>query len=115
MYSAVAFFGAAAKSGRHGDGVGPALLGGLVLVRSTDPIDLLRPPLPEGLFVSVATPDFVLETKQARAALPDAVTAVDHKPWLDGLVVHDPNDHFDREQRNGRTDEHGDRGTHESS
>jgi len=64
----------AVVSGRHADNVAPALLGGLVMVRSTDPLDLLRLPVPEGVTVVVVTPDFELQTKMARAALPDTVS-----------------------------------------
>lgn len=63
----------AAVSGRHGDNVSPALLGGLVLVRSLDPPDVLRIPVPEGLMVTVVTPAFELPTRMARAALPESV------------------------------------------
>ncbi|MAG55899.1 MAG: homoserine kinase [Planctomycetes bacterium] len=63
----------AAVSGRHADNVAPALLGGLVLVRSTDPLQVLRLPVPEGLVVVVVTPDLEVETRRAREALPDRV------------------------------------------
>jgi len=63
----------ASVSGRHADNVAPSLLGGLILVRSLDPPDILRLPLPEGLFVAVVTPRYELETRAARAALPEAV------------------------------------------
>ncbi|TNE89781.1 MAG: homoserine kinase [Deltaproteobacteria bacterium] len=60
-------------SGRHADNLAPALLGGLVLVRGVDPVDVVRLPIPEELVVAVVSPDFVLETKKARAVLPDEV------------------------------------------
>lgn len=60
-------------SGRHGDNIAPAILGGLILVRSVDPPDLLRIPVPEGLSVVVVTPDFELPTRMAREALPEMV------------------------------------------
>lgn len=63
----------AAVSGRHADNVAPALLGGLVLVLSVDPLDVIRLPVPEGLVVVVATPEFELETRRARDALPSEV------------------------------------------
>jgi homoserine kinase len=63
----------AAVAGRHGDNVSPSLLGGLVLVRSLDPPDVVRIPVPEGLTVVVASPAFELPTKEARAALPPSV------------------------------------------
>jgi homoserine kinase len=63
----------AAVSGRHADNVAPALLGGLILVRSIDPLDLVRLPVPEGLVVVVVTPKMELPTREARAALPKDV------------------------------------------
>ena len=60
-------------SGRHGDNVAPSLLGGLVLVRSLDPLDLVRLPVPEGLWLAVVTPKFILETRHARGVLPKEV------------------------------------------
>jgi homoserine kinase len=63
----------AAVAGRHADNVAPALLGGLILVRSLDPLDLVRLPVPEGLTVVVAHPAFELETRRAREALPREV------------------------------------------
>lgn len=59
-----------AVSGRHADNVAPAMLGGLVLVRSVDPLDLIRLPIPEGLTLVVVTPDLELPTREARAVLP---------------------------------------------
>ncbi|HJR15903.1 MAG TPA: hypothetical protein VJ808_03535, partial [Gemmatimonadales bacterium] len=43
-------------SGRHADNIAPALLGGIVLVRSLDPVDLVQLPVPEELLVVVARP-----------------------------------------------------------
>lgn len=63
----------AAVSGRHADNVAPALLGGLILVRSTTPLDVVRVPLPEGLTLAVVTPAMELATRAARAALPREV------------------------------------------
>jgi len=63
----------AAVAGRHADNVAPALLGGLVLIRSTDPLDVVRLPIPEGLSVVVVTPDSELPTREARSVLPDQV------------------------------------------
>jgi homoserine kinase len=64
----------AAVAGRHADNVAPAILGGLVLVRGVDPLDVVRLPVPDGLYLAVVTPDFALPTKEARAALPVSVT-----------------------------------------
>ncbi|MDP6935014.1 MAG: homoserine kinase, partial [Myxococcota bacterium] len=64
----------AAVSGRHADNVAPALLGGLVLVRSVDPPDVVRLPVPPGLTIAVVTPTFELPTREARAVLPAQVS-----------------------------------------
>jgi homoserine kinase len=63
----------AVVSGRHADNVAPSLLGGLLLVRALDPLDLVRLPIPEGLLVVVVTPRFELPTRRAREVLPDSV------------------------------------------
>ena len=60
-------------AGRHADNVAPALLGGLILVRALDPLDLLRLPIPEGLTIAVVTPDYAVNTRQAREVLPETV------------------------------------------
>jgi homoserine kinase len=67
-----------AVSGRHADNVAPALLGGLVLVRSVDPLDVVRLPVPEGLTLAVVTPVFELATRKARAVLPKEVPLSSH-------------------------------------
>ena len=63
----------AAVAGRHADNVAPALLGGVVLVRSVDPLDLLRLPYPTSLRVVLVHPEQRLPTAQARAVLPNVV------------------------------------------
>lgn len=63
----------AAVSGRHADNVAPALLGGLVLVRSIHPPDLIRLPIPDGLTIVVVTPEHEIPTSQARSVLPSEV------------------------------------------
>ncbi len=60
----------ATVAGRHADNAAPAILGGLVLVRSLSPLDIVRVPVPVGLWVCVASPRFELLTRQSRAALP---------------------------------------------
>ncbi len=63
-----------AVSGRHGDNVAPALMGGLILVRSVDPIDVVRVPVPAGVFVAFTTPSIEVSTRRARAILPQQVS-----------------------------------------
>jgi homoserine kinase len=57
-------------SGRHLDNIAPITLGGLVLSRSIDPIDAVRLPVPKNWSVALITPRVRIETKQARAILP---------------------------------------------
>jgi homoserine kinase len=60
-------------SGRHADNVAPSLLGGIVLIRSLAPLDLIRLPVPPELCVVVARPDQRLRTADARTVLPREV------------------------------------------
>ncbi len=54
----------------HADNVGPALLGGVVLIRGYGPLDIIRLPVPDDFFYAVAHPDIVVGTKEAREVLP---------------------------------------------
>jgi len=60
----------ATVAGRHLDNLAPSLLGGICLVRSMDPIDVVRLPVPSSLFVVLAHPSQRLRTADARAVLP---------------------------------------------
>ncbi len=63
-----------AVAGRHADNIAPALLGGIVLIRSMEPLDLVRLPVPEELFVVLVRPDQQLRTVEGRSVLPRDVT-----------------------------------------
>ncbi len=63
----------ATVAGRHLDNLAPSLLGGLVLVRTLDPIDVIRIPIPEVITVVLAHPDQQLRTRDARAVLPPSI------------------------------------------
>jgi homoserine kinase len=63
----------AAVSGRHADNIAPQLFGGAVLVRSLDPLEVVRLPVPEELRVVLAHPDQRLKTADARRVLPQFV------------------------------------------
>lgn len=68
-----ALLGEAVASGAiHGDNVAPSLFGGLVLVRSAEPADLVPLPVPASLRCVIALPRMRLDTKTARAVLPPA-------------------------------------------
>ncbi len=60
----------AAVAGRHADNVAPSLLGGIVLVRTTDPPDVVRLPVPADLWVALVHPAQRLRTRDSRAVLP---------------------------------------------
>ena len=62
--------GEAFVSGRHLDNIAPITLGGLALTRSIDPIDVVSLPVPRGWSVALITPRVRIETKHARAILP---------------------------------------------
>lgn len=53
----------------HADNVAPCLLGGFVLVRSYDPLDVIPLPSPEGVWVAVVTPQVEVKTVDARKVL----------------------------------------------
>ena len=63
----------AADGSWHGDNGFASILGGLVLVPSSDPADFVTPvslPVPPGLRLVLVHPDAELETKDARRVLP---------------------------------------------
>ncbi len=64
----------ASVAGRHADNLAPSLLGGLVLVRSIDPMDVVRLPLPASVRIVLVQPDQRLNTRDARAVLPTEVS-----------------------------------------
>jgi homoserine kinase len=68
-----AILGESVASGAvHADNVAPALLGGLVLVRSAETQDLLQLPVPSWLRCVVVLPQLQVATREARAVLPAA-------------------------------------------
>ena len=70
--------GEGATSGSaHADNVAPALLGGITLVRSHEPLDVLQIPIPHDLCYVVVHPACVVETAAARRALPKNIALQD--------------------------------------
>ncbi|HEY9382517.1 MAG TPA: homoserine kinase [Gemmatimonadales bacterium] len=76
-------------SGRHADNVVAILLGGLVLIRSLDPLDLVRLPVPAALHLVLAHPDQAMATREGRAVLPDLIPREDavHQAAQVGALV----------------------------
>jgi homoserine kinase len=60
-------------AGRHADNVAASLLGGIVLIRSLQPVDLIQLPVPDDLWVVLVRPDQQLRTAEARSVLPSEV------------------------------------------
>ncbi|HLE54534.1 MAG TPA: homoserine kinase [Thermoplasmata archaeon] len=69
--------GEAAVAGRHYDNLAGALLGGFVVIASTEPIVLAREPVSPRIHLAVAVPDFVLKTAEMRRVLPETVSLRD--------------------------------------
>lgn len=54
---------------RRGDNIAPAMLGGLILVRSMEPFDVLRIPVPHAMGAVVVHPKLNVDVREARALL----------------------------------------------
>jgi homoserine kinase len=61
-------------AGRHADNIAASLFGGIVLIRSMDPFDLIELPVPEELWVVIVRPEQQLRTLEARSVLPATVS-----------------------------------------
>lgn len=62
-----------AVAGHHADNLAPSLLGGLILVRSMQPLDIVRLPIVADLLFVLVHPDVPMRTRDARAVLPEAI------------------------------------------
>ncbi|HFA51401.1 MAG TPA: homoserine kinase [Bacteroidetes bacterium] len=58
----------------HADNVAPSLLGGMILTRQNEPLDVQRVPVPYGLYAAVIHPEVQILTKDARNILSDQVS-----------------------------------------
>lgn len=61
----------------HADNAAPSLLGGIVLIRSYDPLEVISLAVPDKLIVVVVHPDVELLTKNSRAVLPKSISLKD--------------------------------------
>lgn len=80
----------------HADNVAPALMGGFVLIRSYEPLDIISLPCPEGMHAAIVYPEVDVPTKDARqmirskVLLKDAVTQWGNVAGLvSGLFMND--------------------------
>ncbi len=62
-----------ASGASHADNVAPSLLGGFVLIRDYNPIDIIKIPVPKNLYCSVLFPHIVIETKKARKLIKNQI------------------------------------------
>lgn len=58
----------------HADNVGPSLLGGFVVIRSYEPLDIIQLPTPTDLYASIVHPQIEVNTKDARRILEREIT-----------------------------------------
>lgn len=61
----------------HADNVAPALLGGFVLIRSYEPLDVVRLPHPAGLYCAIVFPDVDVPTREARQIIRNKILMKD--------------------------------------
>ena len=73
----------------HADNVAPALLGGFTLVRSYQPLDVIKIHTPKELYATVIHPQIEIKTKDSRAVVKKQIslqTAVTQLGNLGGLI-----------------------------
>jgi homoserine kinase len=63
-----------ASGNAHADNVAPCLLGGFTLVRSSNPLDIIKIDSPSELYATVVHPQIELKTSDARSVLKQTVT-----------------------------------------
>ncbi|WP_378174761.1 homoserine kinase [Aquimarina sp. SS2-1] len=63
-----------ASGNAHADNVAPALLGGFTLVRSYDPLDVIKLHTPQDLVMTVIHPQIEVKTSDARSVIKQNVT-----------------------------------------
>ncbi|MDD1772972.1 MAG: homoserine kinase [Methanomassiliicoccales archaeon] len=69
-----ASYGEEASSGsRHADNAGPALMGGFTIIRSYEPMDVIRIDPPRNLGIVATLPEFAVSTRDARKKVPKSV------------------------------------------
>lgn len=61
----------------HADNVAPALMGGFVLIRSYEPLDVIRLPHPAGLWCAIVFPDVDVPTREARQIIRNKILMKD--------------------------------------
>ena len=79
-----------ASGSLHADNIAPALLGGITLIRSYDPLDIKLLPYPDDLWCAVVHPYLEIKTAESRKLIPQNLsleTALKQSGNLAGLVA----------------------------
>lgn len=79
-----------ASGSAHGDNLAPGLFGGLTLVRSMDPPDVVRIPVPSEVRCVLVRPHLRVDTRVARSVLPREISMrlyVDQSANLAGFIA----------------------------
>lgn len=74
----------------HADNVAPSLIGGMILIRSNETLDVHRLPVPAGIHATVIYPHVEILTRDARGVLSDTITlrqCIIQNGNLGGLLV----------------------------
>lgn len=81
---------AVASQSEHADNLAPALFGGFTLVKSLNPLTILKLPIPSNLYASIIHPQIEIKTAEARAILPKQIPLQDAiEQWANvGSLVH---------------------------
>ncbi len=66
-----------ASGAAHADNIAPSLLGGFILVRSCNPIDIIKIPTPDKLFSTIVHPWIEIRTEDARKILKEFISIKD--------------------------------------
>lgn len=77
-----------ASGAAHADNIAPCLYGGITLIRSSEPLDIISLPAPD-IFITVLHPQIEVKTSEARKVLPSSIMLKDAvKQWgnVAGLV-----------------------------
>ena len=81
----------ASSSGFHADNVAPAMLGGVVLIRSYEPLDIIPLDAPQEMVCVIVSPEYELSTRKARSVLPEQVAlkeiVIPHYANVAGVVA----------------------------
>ncbi len=81
---------AVASGSKHADNVGPAITGGILLLRGYNPLDAVEIPVPKRLHCAVVRPHIEVATSMARSLMPKEIplkTAIMQWGNLAGLIA----------------------------